>query len=284
MDTLYEFGPFRLDISAEILFRGADPMPVGRRAVAVLRALLERPGVPISKDALMQAAWPGLAVEEGNLTVQVAALRRVLGDEPGADRWTETLPRRAYRFVGSVTTSNGSVGSTPASERATPLPSDRPSIAVLPFQNMSEAPEQDYFADAMVEGIITALSRIRRLFVQIARNSLTLYPQRSSGGRETGGKELGVSYVLKARSAGWKSRSHNRTIAGRQLRCASLGRSFRWHDGGCLRASGQRCFSVAGVIEPTLERRKNIAARSDGRPMISRPMTFICKLVSLVVQ
>jgi DNA-binding winged helix-turn-helix (wHTH) protein len=59
MDTVYEFGPFRLDISAEILFRGADPMPVGRRAVAVLRALIERPGVPVSKDALMQAAWPG---------------------------------------------------------------------------------------------------------------------------------------------------------------------------------------------------------------------------------
>ena len=109
MDTIYEFGPFRLDISAEILFRGADPMPVGRRAVAVLRALLERPGIPVSKDALMQAGWPGLSVEEANLTVQIAALRRVFGDEPGADRWIETLPRHGYRFVGSVVAPNEAV-------------------------------------------------------------------------------------------------------------------------------------------------------------------------------
>src|SRR6516165_8806320 len=102
MDTVYAFGPFRLDISAEILFRGADPLPVGRRAVGVLRALLERPGGPVSKDALMQAAWPGLAVEEGNLTVQIAALRRVLASEPGGESWIETLPRRGYRFVGPV--------------------------------------------------------------------------------------------------------------------------------------------------------------------------------------
>ena len=64
MDTVYTFGPFRLDISSEILFRGADPVPVGRRAVGVLRALVEHLGAPVSKDALMQAAWPGLAVEE----------------------------------------------------------------------------------------------------------------------------------------------------------------------------------------------------------------------------
>src|SRR5215475_272191 len=123
MGTVYEFGPFRLDGSAEILFRGADPLPVGRRAVAVLRALLERPGIPVSKDALMQAAWPGLAVEEGNLTVQIAALRRVLGEEPGADRWIETLPRRGYRFVGSVAASNGAAPSPPARAEPAPLPS-----------------------------------------------------------------------------------------------------------------------------------------------------------------
>ena len=64
MDTVYTFGPFRLDISSGILFRGANPVPVGRRAVGVLRTLVEHPGAPVSKDALMQAAWPGLAVEQ----------------------------------------------------------------------------------------------------------------------------------------------------------------------------------------------------------------------------
>ena len=66
MDTVYTFGPFRLDISSEILFRGADPVPVGRRAVGVLRALVEHLGSPVSKDALMLAAWPGLAIGPTN--------------------------------------------------------------------------------------------------------------------------------------------------------------------------------------------------------------------------
>src|SRR5262249_56631629 len=96
------FGLLRLDSSAEILFRGAEPLPLGRRAVALLRTLIEHAGVPVLKDALIEAAWPGLAVAEANLSVQIAALRKALGDEPGADKWIETLPRRGYRFVGEV--------------------------------------------------------------------------------------------------------------------------------------------------------------------------------------
>src|SRR6516225_2486077 len=102
MATTHAFGPFRLDVDAEILFRGSEPLPVGKRAVAVLRVLVDRAGAPVSKDALIDAAWSGLAVEDSNLTVQIAALRRVLGVEPGGDKWIETLPRRGYRFVGPV--------------------------------------------------------------------------------------------------------------------------------------------------------------------------------------
>src|SRR5262249_21963064 len=72
------------------------------RAVALLRILIERAGAPVSKDTLMEAAWPGLAVEESNLTVQIAALRRVLREESGGERWIETLPRRGYRFAGPI--------------------------------------------------------------------------------------------------------------------------------------------------------------------------------------
>src|ERR1700722_5594267 len=100
--AIYAFGRFRLDTKAEILFRGADPVALGRRAIALLRVLVERPGVPVSKDELIEAAWLGLTVEESNLTVQMAALRRVFDQEPGGERWIETLPRRGYRFVGSV--------------------------------------------------------------------------------------------------------------------------------------------------------------------------------------
>src|SRR5215471_8987789 len=167
MATIHVFGPFRLNAEAEMLFWGDEPLPVGRRAVALLRVLVERPGVPISKDALIEAGWSGLAVEESNLTVQIAALPRVLEREPGGGRWIETLPRRGYRFVGPVAKDAGPAQSKTNAILAFP---DKPSIAVLPFVNMSEDPGQEYFADGMVEEIITALSRFKWLFV-IARNS-----------------------------------------------------------------------------------------------------------------
>src|SRR6516225_2343868 len=100
MAASYILGPFRLDAETDTLFRSGEPVSLGRRAVALLRVLVEQRGIPVSKDALMDAAWAGLTVGESNLAVQIAALRRVLGEEPGGDNWIETLPRRGYRFVG----------------------------------------------------------------------------------------------------------------------------------------------------------------------------------------
>jgi DNA-binding response OmpR family regulator len=102
MAKIHTFGPFHLDTEVEVLFRGKDPIPLGQRAVAVLRMLVERPGELISKDHLMEAAWHGLAVEESNLAVQISALRRALGEAPGGEAWIETLPRRGYRYIGPI--------------------------------------------------------------------------------------------------------------------------------------------------------------------------------------
>src|SRR5215468_1470720 len=113
----YAFGPFRLDAQGETLFRGTERVALSHRGVALLRILIDRAGAPVSKDVLMEAAWPGLAVEESNLTVQIAALRRVLREEPGGERWIETLPRRGYRFVGSMVAkmeNSGGIGHPPA--------------------------------------------------------------------------------------------------------------------------------------------------------------------------
>src|SRR5258708_6357294 len=130
MPIIRTIGPFRLDLSSEILFRGAEPLPVGRRAVALLRALIERPGLPVAKDALIKAAWPGQAIEESNLSVQIAALRRVLGEAAGGERWIETLPRHGYRFVGPVATEENADAPalSPSGAPSLSLP-DRPSIA-----------------------------------------------------------------------------------------------------------------------------------------------------------
>lgn len=191
MATIYEFGPFRLEADAEMLFRGAEPVALGGRAVALLQLLLEQAGKPVAKDALMEAAWPGLAIEESNLTVQIAALRRAFAAVEGGSSWIETLPRRGYRYVGpaAATLSDGS--------RQTWLPSatsDKPSIAVLPFLNLSGDPAQDYFSDGITEDIITELSRFRSLFV-VARHSSFAYRARSSDIREVG-RHLGVRYVV----------------------------------------------------------------------------------------
>ena len=195
MPIIRAFGPFRLDISSGILFRGAEPLPVGRRAVALLRALIEQPGTPVAKGALIEAAWPGQAVEESNLSVQIASLRRVLGETAGGERWIETLPRHGYRFVGPVATDENADAPAPSPSGAHSLTlPDRPSIAILPFSNLSSDPEQDYFADGITDDIITALSYWRWLFV-IARNSTFAYKGRNVDVRQVG-NELGVRYVL----------------------------------------------------------------------------------------
>ena len=194
--TNLTFGPFRLDATNGILYRGTEPIGLGQRAVALLRVLLEHEGAPISKDVLIETAWPGLAVEESNLPVQIAALRRVFAEEAGGDHWIETLPRHGYRYVGPVvTTEEDSPSIAPITQPVPPLTlPDKPSIVVLPFDNISGDSDQEYFADGMAEDIITVLSRFHWLLV-IARNSSFSYKGRNIDVRQIG-RELGVRYVL----------------------------------------------------------------------------------------
>src|SRR5262249_32984439 len=110
---IHTLGPFRLDTQYNLLLLEGAPVPLGRRAIALLRTLVEQPGILVSKDALIEAAWSGRLVEESNLPVQIAALRRMLGQVPGGDRWIETMPGRGYRFVGPIVTEIER-GATPA--------------------------------------------------------------------------------------------------------------------------------------------------------------------------
>ncbi len=116
MSTVYEIGPFRLDAEAAVLTHAGVPMALGSRGVAVLRTLVERPREFVAKDSIIDAAWPGVVVEESNLAVQIAAIRRVLAKVPGGEGWIETLPRRGYRFVGPVTELSDSPGPASAGE------------------------------------------------------------------------------------------------------------------------------------------------------------------------
>jgi len=192
MATIYKFGSFSLDEDAGILFRDAEPTMLGQRAVSLLRLLLARAGTPVSKDALIEAAWPGLAVGENNLTVQIAALRRTFEEGPEGADWIETLPRRGYRYVGPAVATGGSPAASPRT--SPPVLPDKPSVAVLAFTNLSGDPEQEYFADGMVEDIIAGLSRIKWLFV-IARHSSFAYKGMAIDVKNVA-RDLGVRYLV----------------------------------------------------------------------------------------
>jgi DNA-binding winged helix-turn-helix (wHTH) protein len=127
------FGPFLLDPDQGTLFRGGELVPLGQKAALLLAALVTNPGQVRTKAELMDAAWPGTTVEESNLSVQIASLRKLLGPLPGGGEWIATIPRVGYRFV-----------SQPEAATATPEARSEPvipSLAVLPFQNMSGDPE-----------------------------------------------------------------------------------------------------------------------------------------------
>jgi TolB-like protein/Flp pilus assembly protein TadD len=248
--AIYAFGPFHLDSQAEILFRGNEALPLGRRAVALLRVLVERSGEPVSKDALIETAWPGLAIEDSNLTVQMAALRRALAERGGGATWIETLPRRGYRYVGPAVAGQEVDRGGPEHAPALPLP-DRPSVAALPFANLSGDPEQDYFADGMVEDIVTGLSRIKWLFV-IARNSSFAYKGQAVNVRKVG-RELGVRYLLEGsvRKAGQRIRITAQLIEAESGAHLWAERYDRALD-DIFALQDEITLSVVGAIEPSL--------------------------------
>src|SRR5262249_38064729 len=132
---------------------------------------------------------PGVVVEENNLHFQISSLRKALDADGKGESWIVTVPGRGYRLLRPQKPSTAD----PAPGQSLPLP-DKPSLAVLPFLNLSGDPEQEYFTDGMVEEIITALSRIRWLFV-VARTSSFAYKGQALDVVRIG-RELGVRYVL----------------------------------------------------------------------------------------
>jgi TolB-like protein len=194
-------GPWRLDSARETLEGEDGPAPVGTRGLALLRALAQAEGAVVSKAALLDAAWPGLAVEESNLTVQIAGLRRCLGDELIA-----TVPRRGYRLTVA----------------AVPVPvgvqTPEPAIAVL---TGDDDPER-YFASGVVREIIVALTRYPGLRV-IAANSSRHF--RSEADLDRAVAELGIDYAL---VVGVQRAEERVRVAARLINVAS--RAYVWAD------------------------------------------------------
>jgi DNA-binding winged helix-turn-helix (wHTH) protein len=172
---LYLFEDFALDTDRCELRRGGDLAPIEPQVFDLLLYLVLNHDRVVSKDDMIAAVWGGRVVSESALTNRINAARTAIGDSGERQRLIKTLQRKGIRFVGTVLEEqerSAAAAAPVALEQPAPvlpLP-DRPSIAVLPFENMSADPEQEYFASGMADEIITALSRCSWLFV-IARNS-----------------------------------------------------------------------------------------------------------------
>jgi TolB-like protein len=253
------FGPFRLlPRRRQLLLDGAH-VRLGSRAFDVLLSLVKRKGGLATKDELMAEVWPGTVVEENNLQVQISTLRKILGGDEGSSRYLQTVPGRGYRFVARVENeaeeppgSADEPAFVPGGMSGLPVIPDKPSIAVLPFANMSGDPEQEYFADGIAEDIITALARFPSLFV-IARNSSFTYKGRSVEVKMIG-RELGVRYVLE----GSVRRVGNRVRITGQLVQAETGMHV-WaerYDGDLsdiFALQDEMTTSVVGAVVPSLQ-------------------------------
>ena len=210
----FRFDEFEIDLGQQELRRSGEVVRIEPQVFELLVYLVRNSSRIVSKEELIEAVWQGRAISEAALSSCVSAARRAIGDSGKDQRRIRTASKRGFRFVGSLDDAppqtllpDGApsgqenpaaaiAGARPqqaAAASALALP-DKPSIAVLPFQNMSGDPEQEYFADGLTEDIITGLSRQRWFFV-IARNSSFTFKGEAVDVRRVA-SQLGVRYVL----------------------------------------------------------------------------------------
>src|SRR6516162_3692859 len=256
------FGDCVLDLDRRELSRGGREVPTGPQVFDLLVYLLKNRERVVSRDDLLASVWSGRIVSDSTLASHINAVRKAIGDSGEEQRLLRTVARKGFRFVGEVTEARAQDSAAPshaesgpteeAATRELTIP-DGPSIAALPFANLSGDPEQDYFADGLVEDIISALSRISWLFV-VARNSSFAYKRQAVDVKQVG-RELGVRYVLE----GSVRRSANRVRITEQLIDART-RGHLWADrfegplDDIFALQDQMTESVVGAISPTLER------------------------------
>lgn len=250
----FRFADHVLDVARRELRRHGQPVALEPQVFDLLVHLIRNRDRVVSKDDLIGAVWGGRIVSESTLTSRINAARKAVGDSGEAQCLIRTSPRKGIRFVGEVT------DAAPAEPPPQHVPQDRPSIAVLPFDNLSDDREQDYFADGMVEEIITGLSRIKWLFV-ISRNSTFIYKGKPIDVK-TVGRELGVRYVLE----GSVRRSGNRVrVAGQLIETETA--AHVWADrydgtlGDIFALQDEMTMSVIGAVEPTLRKAEVERAR-----------------------
>ena len=253
-----QFGPFRLDLVRRQLTRDGAPVRLGARSMDILCVLAAAKGELVTKDQLMARIWPGNIVEENAIQVHVSALRKAIDDEQNSASYVVTVPGRGYRFVCPAPSSGG----RSASGAAFGLP-DKPSIAVLPFSNLSGDREQEYFADGIAEDIITALARARWFFV-IARNSSFAFKGKAVEAKQIA-QNLGVQYVLEGsvRKSGDRVRITAQLIDAR-AGIHVWGERYDRHLRDIFAVQDEITERVTGAIEPELLKSEGLRATARG--------------------
>src|SRR5712691_5731761 len=251
-NLLYVFDNCVLDTERRELRRGANAISLQPQVFDLLEYLIRNRERVVSKDDLIAGIWGGRIVSESALITRINAARAAIGDSGAEQRSIKTLPRKGVGFIANVREQQAlEANATAVVQPGLPLP-DMPSIAVLPFQEMSGDPGQDYFADGVVDEIITALSRFRQLFV-IARNSSFTYKGRSVDVKQVG-RELGVRYVLE----GSVRKAASRVRITAQLIDAIRG-THLWADridgtfGDIFDLQDQVTENVVGSLAPKIE-------------------------------
>jgi len=243
----FRFGDYMLDVARRELRHADEPIGIEPQVFDLLAYLIQNRDRVVTKDDLLGSVWGGRIVSESTLTSRINAARRAIGDTGSTQRFIRTSARKGIRFVAEVVDVQSD---KPPSLQA---PRDRPSIAVMPFRNLTGDSEQDYFVDGMVEEIVTGLSRIRWLFV-ISHNSTFIYKGRPIDVR-TVGRELGVRYVLE----GSVRRSGSQVRVTGQLSETETGAGV-WADrydgeiGEVFALQDQLTMRVIGAVEPNLRK------------------------------
>jgi TolB-like protein/cytochrome c-type biogenesis protein CcmH/NrfG len=267
-DVKYLFANHALDTERRELRRRTRPVAVEPQVFDLLVHLVENRDRVVSKDDLIASVWGGRIVSDSTLTTRINAARRAVGDSGQRQKLIRTIARKGLRFVGAVQIQPEGEGARAPGRTgkqmrdrlrsALPLP-DRPTIAVLPFTNMTGDPGQEYFSDGISEEIITALSKLRWFFV-IARNSSFIYKGKSVHMKQVA-EELGVGYVVE----GSVRRVADRVRITAQLNDATTG-SHLWAErydrelADVFAVQDEITQAIVAAIEPQLYAAENFRA------------------------
>jgi TolB-like protein/Tfp pilus assembly protein PilF len=261
------FADHVLDAGLRELRRGSQPIAVEPQVLDLLIYLVRNRDRVVTKDDLIASVWSGRIVSDATLTSRIYAARKAVGDSGQEQKLIRTVARKGVRFVGDVRLQSGGEEPAPVAppDEFEPLPPtlslpDRPAIAVLPFANMSDDPEQEYFSDGICEDLITALSKLRWFFV-IARNSSFVYKGRAVHIKQVG-EELGVGYVIEGsvRKAGDRVRitvQLNDVLTGSHIWAERYDRRLA----DVFAVQDEITDAIVASIEPQLYAAENFRAR-----------------------